>query len=88
MLLTKDVACNTQHGILKDFDANFIATGEIKVEGEESFSSKVLQINKNEPTEEFAKTVTDNPDKYSDKTVKRAQLAKTLAGLRKKKKGS
>jgi hypothetical protein len=39
-------------------------------------------------TEEFAKTVTDNPDKYSDKTVKRAQLAKTLAGLRKKKKGS
>ena len=39
-------------------------------------------------TEEFAKTVIDNPDKYSDKTVKRAQLAKTLAGLRKKKKGS
>lgn len=56
MLLTKDVACNTQHGILKDFDANFIATGEIKVDGAESFSSKVLQINKNEPTEEFAKT--------------------------------
>lgn len=39
-------------------------------------------------TEEFAKTVTANPDKYSEKTVKRAQLAKTLAGLRKKKKGS
>lgn len=39
-------------------------------------------------TAEFAETVTKNPDKYSDKTVKRAQLAKTLAGLRKKKKGS
>jgi len=39
-------------------------------------------------TSEFAETVTKNPDDYSDKTVKRAQLAKTLAGLRKKKKGS
>ena len=39
-------------------------------------------------TEEFAEEVTKNPKEYSDKTVKRAQLAKTLAGLRKKKKGS
>jgi len=39
-------------------------------------------------TAEFAEEVTKNPKDYSDKTVKRAQLAKTLAGLRKKKKGS
>jgi len=39
-------------------------------------------------TAEFAQEVTKNPKDYSDKTVKRAQLAKTLAGLRKKKKGS
>jgi len=38
-------------------------------------------------TAEFAETVIKNPKDYSDKTVKRAQLAKTLAGLRKKKKG-
>ena len=38
-------------------------------------------------TKEFAAQVTENPKDYSDKTVKRAQLAKTLAGLRKKKKG-
>lgn len=38
-------------------------------------------------TAEFANEVTSNPGDYSDKTVKRAQLAKTLAGLRKKKKG-
>jgi len=37
-------------------------------------------------TDEFAEAVTKDPDKYSEKTVKRAQLAKTLAGLRKKKK--
>lgn len=38
-------------------------------------------------TSDFAEEVTKNPKDYSDKTVKRAQLAKTLAGLRKKKKG-
>ena len=38
-------------------------------------------------TSEFAEEVTKNPKDYIDKTVKRAQLAKTLAGLRKKKKG-
>lgn len=37
-------------------------------------------------TDQFAKEVTANPDKYSDKTVKRAQLAKTLASFRKNKK--
>lgn len=37
-------------------------------------------------TAEFANEVTSNPGDYSGKTVKRAQLAKTLAGLRKKKK--
>lgn len=36
-------------------------------------------------TAEFANEVTSNPDDYSDKTLKRAQLAKTLAGMRKKK---
>ncbi len=58
--------------------------GAIKKPG--AFSSQAEKAGMS--TEEFAKTVTDNPDKYSDKTVKRAQLAKTLAGFRKKKKGS
>lgn len=39
-------------------------------------------------TAEYAEEVTANPEKYSSKTVKRAQLAKTLAGLRKKKSSS
>jgi len=54
MLLTKEVACNSQHGIMKDFDTHFVETGEIAIEGG-SFKELVLQINKNEPTEEFAK---------------------------------
>jgi hypothetical protein len=36
-------------------------------------------------TAEFAKTVTANPDEYDTRTVKQANLAKTLTKLRKKK---
>lgn len=36
-------------------------------------------------TAEYAKTVTANPDKYDKRTVKQANLAKTLTKLRKKK---
>lgn len=37
-------------------------------------------------TAAFASEVMSNPDDYSAKTRKRAQLAKTLAGMRKQKK--
>lgn len=37
-------------------------------------------------TAAFASEVISNPDEYSAKTRKRAQLAKTLAGMRKQKK--
>jgi hypothetical protein len=38
-------------------------------------------------TKEFASQVSSNPDRYSERTVKQANLAKTLGKLRKKKKG-
>lgn len=57
--------------------------GAIKKPG--AFSSQAEKAGMS--TAEFADQVTSNPGDYSDKTVKRAQLAKTLAGLRKKKKG-
>ena len=38
-------------------------------------------------TAEYAAEVTANPEKYDPKTVKQANLAKTLTKLRKKKKG-
>jgi len=58
--------------------------GAIKKPGAFSAQAKKAGMS----TAEFAEEVTKNPKDYSDKTVKRAQLAKTLAGLRKKKKGS
>lgn len=52
LLLNHQVQCNTQTGILKDFDAHFTAKGLYS--GAESFTELVLQINKNEPSAEFA----------------------------------
>lgn len=52
MLLTKEIQCNTQYGIMNDFDKNFVETGDFELDG--SFKELVLQINQNEPTKEFA----------------------------------
>jgi len=54
LLLNQQVQCNTQLGILKDFDTHFTAKGLYS--GNASFREIVLQINQNEPTEQFAKT--------------------------------
>lgn len=52
LLLSKDVECNTQIKILKDFDTHFVTSGEFKLEG--GFENLVLQINQHEPEKEFA----------------------------------
>ncbi|ATP57106.1 nitrite reductase [Pedobacter ginsengisoli] len=52
LLLDKGVNSSTQIGVIREFDKNYVETGEIVLEG--SFNDLVLQINKNEPTEAFA----------------------------------
>ena len=52
LLLDKQVHVNTHHTLITDFDKNLVETGLIKLES--SFKELVLQINQNEPTEEFA----------------------------------
>jgi sulfite reductase (ferredoxin) len=52
MLLDKGVNSSTQIGILREFDAHYVDTAEVSLGS--SFNELVLQINKNEPTEEFA----------------------------------
>ncbi len=52
LLLKHEVHCNTQAGVLKDFDVYFIAKGLYTAYP--SFKDLVLQINQNEPSEEFA----------------------------------
>jgi len=52
LLLDKGVNSSTQAGIIREFDTNYVATGEIELDG--TFDELILQINKNEPTEAFA----------------------------------
>ena len=52
LLLDKNINVGTQIGIINEFDKQYVATGEFILDG--TFSDLVLQINKNEPSEEFA----------------------------------
>jgi sulfite reductase (ferredoxin) len=52
LLLDKGVNSSTQAGIIHEFDAQYVDKGEFDLNG--SFNDLVLQINKNEPSEEFA----------------------------------
>ncbi len=53
LLLQKNVQCNTQHGILNDFDKHFTANGLYTAA--ESFKAHVMRMNDAEPSEIFAK---------------------------------
>ena len=52
LLLDKGVNSSTQTGIIREFDAQYVDKGEFDLDV--SFNDLVLQINKNEPSEEFA----------------------------------
>jgi len=55
LLIFREINCNTQIGILRDFDKAFVATGDVRLpEGFDTFESLALQINKNEPSQAFA----------------------------------
>jgi sulfite reductase (ferredoxin) len=53
LLLQKNVQCNTQHGILNDFDKHFTANGLYTAA--ESFKAQVMRMNDADPSEIFAK---------------------------------
>lgn len=55
LLLDKSVSASTQSGVIDKFQENFVATGDISLSGK-TFQELVLQINQNEPSEEFAKS--------------------------------
>src|SRR5436190_7449019 len=53
LLLQNGVQCNTQHGILKDFDNHFVQKGLYNEV--ENFKDAVLKMNDAEPSEEFGR---------------------------------
>jgi len=71
LLLDKQVHVNTHHTLIGDFDKHYIVSGLLKLDG--TFKDKVLQINKNEPTKEFAELYFEQASKfYTDVKLLRA----------------
>ncbi|MDP5231914.1 MAG: nitrite/sulfite reductase [Cellulophaga sp.] len=68
MLTMENVKTNTHISIIKDFDEKFVATERISVEN--GFEDLALQINKNEPTEAFAKQYLNDTKQF----LKKVQL--------------
>ena len=54
LLTAEKVKTNTHASIIKDFDRLYVETGKIAFEG--GFDKVALQLNKNEPSEAFAKS--------------------------------
>lgn len=52
LLVAEGVKTNTQAGIVKDFDTQFVESGKISLSS--TFHELVYQLNQHEPTEEFA----------------------------------
>ncbi len=75
LLLSEDVSCNTQIGILQSFDQTF--QNKALFQFEPSFEDFVLQINKNEPSEEFANSFYNAAEHFLIKanTYRSQQLA-------------
>lgn len=62
LLLTNNVKPSTQIQTLNDFQQHFVATGMFSFT--QDFKEYVLRINKNEPTEAFAKTYLSDSKKF------------------------
>ncbi len=53
LLLDKSVNVSTQHAVIREFDKQYVETGEFSLNGK-TFTDTTLQINQNEPSAEFA----------------------------------
>ncbi len=75
LLLSKDVKCNTQKGILNDFQKHYIETGDFG--WSEDFPNYVLRINQNEPTAAFAAQYIQDAKDFVSQVIhiRKSQLA-------------
>jgi len=62
LLTAEKTKVNTHSSIIKDFDEKFIASGRIAIAG--GFEELVLQLNKNEPTADFAKSYLEDAKSF------------------------
>lgn len=84
ILLSNDKHCNTQAGIIRDFNEHFYKTGLFQLPLD--FETYVLQINKNEPTKAFAEKYFNDAQTFlaEVKAFREAQIAADKAQADKK----
>lgn len=68
MLTSENTKVNTHVSIIKDFDEKFVADGRIVVAG--GFENLVLELNKNEPSQEFAKSYISDAKQFLEAVAK------------------
>lgn len=78
LLLSKDINCNTQIGIINDFNQHFYESGEIALDSD--FTALVLQINKQDPKKEFAASYIKQANDFLEqvKAIRRRSLELSL----------
>ncbi|MCO4291424.1 HEPN domain-containing protein [Solitalea sp. MAHUQ-68] len=64
LLTSEGVKTNTQSGIVRDFDQNFVSAGKLKLQV--GFEELVYQINKTEPSADFAAYYLDQARGFTD----------------------
>lgn len=80
MLLSKDLHCNTQQGIISDFNKHFYESGEFALE--QDFEELVLQINKKKPEQAFVQSYIQQTRHFLEqiKEKRQQQLNASKAG--------
>ncbi len=75
LLIDKEVMCNTQIGILNDFDKHYVSKGLFTFPTD--FKTYVLRINENEPTKQFAEKFLSDAKQFveTSKKYRENQLA-------------
>lgn len=67
LLLSEDIKCNTQRGIISDFQTSMVEEKNFPFNG--NFEDHVLQINKNEPSKEFAEKYFQDVEKFLSNVI-------------------
>ena len=73
ILLTEDIACNTHKKIISDFQEQIVDTGKIKLPY--NYQEKALSINKQEPSESFAKNLLVEAEDFLNLVVNYNELS-------------
>lgn len=78
LLLDKAIHSSTQIAIIRDFDKHFVESGEFTLPN--GFENQVLEINKNEPTETFARQYLATAIDFYQITAAKRSVATTVNG--------